>query len=259
MKEITNKYLIGAKLGDLIHGLLIPNYVYEKTGIKADIIIGEIGDKFTTGLDQTFDEVKKILEVQDFVSSVEKYDSSNPLHLQFPEFYDYDSNIQGSWNIANFRSSSLCERVGWMDFYFMTYLPTENVPYNYKWLSSSVREDLSDVTLINFQTSQFGRPSPTHNMNRYQQEIDEAEKAMFICFNVEQHNLFPLKEKLPVLHVHDLYEMLVCINSCKRFVGNLSAPMDMATAVNKRRTLEWPYVTYAGDVRHYDNLDFLQS
>ena len=258
MKNITNKYLIGAKLGDLIHGLIVPKYVYDKTGIKADIIIGEIGDKFTTGLHKTFVEVKQILEKQPFVSSVELYDDL--MHEGFPIFCEYDENLQGVWNIANFRSSSLCERVGWNDFYFMTYLPTEqSVPKNYRWLESEIRQDLQNATLVNFQISQFGRPSSVANMPAYLKEIQESEDAYFLCFDVEQYNKFPLKEKIKLLQVNDLYEMLVCINSCKRVIGNLSMPITMASATNKSRIVEWPFVAYAGDVKNYDNISFLSN
>jgi len=58
MKEIN--VVVGPRLGDLLHSLVLPKYAYEKMNLISNIYIAEINDVFSTNLHQTFEELKPI-------------------------------------------------------------------------------------------------------------------------------------------------------------------------------------------------------
>ena len=112
------KFLLGAKLGDLIHSLIVPKYIYEKTGNKADLYISEQGDSFSTGLMNTYKELIPVMKKQDYINSFEIY-----------------NNEKVDYNLVEMRNSPLLFKECWTDIYFSQFLPDEKRPDNYKWLS----------------------------------------------------------------------------------------------------------------------------
>jgi hypothetical protein len=112
-------YLFGGRLGDFIHGLIIPAYIYDQTGEKARILLSNNGDPFTAGIEQTFSELRPVMGCQRYVHSFEMYDGE-------------DADI----DITRFRQCPDLERQCWTDTYFSTFIPGgRRPPFNYTWLS----------------------------------------------------------------------------------------------------------------------------
>ena len=76
MKEIN--VVVGPRLGDLLHSLAFPKYVFDKMNLVSNIHIAEINDTFSSNLQQTFEELKPILECQSFCKSFQILDDHLP-------------------------------------------------------------------------------------------------------------------------------------------------------------------------------------
>lgn len=80
---------------------------------------------------------------------------------------------------------------------------------------------------------------------------------------MEQYNNFAHKDKCEVYQPKNLLEFCTIINSGKRFLGNQSSPLAIATALNVPRTGELLYnatqLHYLNDHLYYDNCNFFVS
>lgn len=111
-------YLFGGRLGDFIHGLVIPSYIYDQTGEKAHIYLSNQGDAFTAGIERTFNELIPVMAQQPYVASFEMYDGQT---------IDID--------ITRFRQCPNIETQCWTDTYFSIFIPGNRRPlFNYIWL-----------------------------------------------------------------------------------------------------------------------------
>ena len=70
----TVNILMGPKLGDLMHSLTVPAFYYRMLGIKTNFYLCERHDTFSTSLERTYEELKPILEAQEYINSFEIYD-----------------------------------------------------------------------------------------------------------------------------------------------------------------------------------------
>jgi ADP-heptose:LPS heptosyltransferase len=94
----------------------------------------------------------------------------------------------------------------------------------------------------------------------YRKKLKKYDSVSFICFDKKQYENFKLKDEYPVIYVDNLYDFAVKINSCKLFVGNQSAPMALAVALNVPRYTELygkiDHIHYMKDIVYYQNYDY---
>lgn len=207
-------YNIGPKLGDFINGLMIPRYLYEKTGKKAIIYISNEGCTFTNPIKQTFEELRPLILKQDFVKD---------FRIHRKEKCDY--------NLYTFRQSPNIFKKSWVEIYFNMFLPNEEIPIDYQWLYLPIT--MNNNILLN----RSARPVSPSTREKYEELVDKY-KIKFICSDISQFNQFFLSQKTELLHKPNLYNMCEEIAACELFIGNQSAPLAIASAFGKNRIIE---------------------
>ena len=232
----TISYLQGGKLGDFIHSLCVCKHNWELTGKKADLYISNVGDNFEKEIEFTYNELKPILEKQNWLNSFQIY-----------------SNQEINCSLKSFRSSPMIYTTNWIEIYFKTFLNIDNPPKEYGWIELDKDDNLKDVVLVNRNM----KPMSENLTNFYNDLLYQHDKCAFICFDEEQYENFELKDKCPLIKVNNLYEYFVKINSCKLLISNQSGPAAWATSMNVPRIVELYMVLdnihYIKDIEYYSN------
>lgn len=234
--------LIGGKLGDFFHSLILPKYIYDTTGEQSNIFICNHQDEtFASGLHKSFEELEAIVVAQEYVHGFSIYDYEQPIDIDLTTFRRKDNLFSTSWN----------------EFYLWNYWDENiKIPFNYRWLQVSENQKYNDILLINRNILPYTNKDTEQF---YQNYIDGyKDNVYFVCSWMEQYENFPLKHKVPVLYLPSLTDVVTAIASCKHFLGNLTGTMAIASALNKNRTVEIfsdPIrSTYLHELKHYDNL-----
>jgi hypothetical protein len=241
---MTKSYLMGGKLGDFIHSLAVCKYIYDISGVKADLFIANIGDSFEQPVEFTFSELKPVLEKQEWLNSFNLYDGR-----------------EIEVNLSNFRNSNhLYAGHNWLNVYFKTFIPGENPPKEFKWIDMERDERYTNALIVNRSISKPGG-LPADALQGYQNIANQYDEKYFVCFEKFQYEAFPLKDQFQILLVKDLYEYFKVINSAKLFVGNQSGPFAWASAMNVPRVLEILRVPegiwYRSDSDYYKNFSLI--
>lgn len=213
----TISYLQGGKLGDFIHSLCVCKHNWELTGKKADLYISNVGDGFEKGVEFTYNDLKPILEKQNWLNSFSIYNGESI-----------------DMNLSNFRSSPLIYTTNWIEIYFKTFLKIDNPPKEFSWIDVDKDDSLKDVVLVNRNM----KPMSDNLTKFYDELLYQHDKCAFICFDKEQYDNFKLKDKCPLLKVDTLHDYFVKINSCKLLISNQSGPAAWATSMNVPRIVE---------------------
>jgi hypothetical protein len=241
MKE-TKSYLQGGKLGDFIHSLVVCKFNWDFFGYKADLYISNAGQEFETGLDFTYNDLKPILEKQEWLNS-----------------FNIHKDEQIDVNLSRFRQSRFLYTTNWLEIYFKEFLDGIAPPKEFSWIEMDKDESLSDTLLINRSL----KPMSEKVNGVYQSVLNEHQKKAFICFDVEQYNQFPLKDQCELIKVDSLYDFFKKINGSKLFIGNQSGPMAWATSMNASRGIEllatMDNVHYIKDKEYYSQFDYFQG
>lgn len=235
----TISYLQGGKLGDFIHSLCVCKYNWETTGKKANIYISNIGDNFEKGVEFTYNDLKPILQKQEWLNSFEIY-----------------SGQEINCSLNSFRSSPLIFHTNWLEIYFKEFLNIDNPPKEYKWIEMEKDYDLHDTVLI----SRSLKPMSENLTKYYKELLKNYDKCSFICFDENQYENFKLKDEYPVIKVNNLYDFFVKINSCKLIISNQSGPAAFATSMNIPRIVDLymqnDNIHYIKDVEYYSNFSY---
>jgi hypothetical protein len=240
--------LSGPKLGDFIHSLIVPKYLYDNGYRDINIVLGEVFDNFSLGFDRAFEDLKEIVESQEYTNKFKKLEESDQIDM----------------NLCMFRGSPLLNKKPFWKVYLHTFLQNEpKVPKNYNWLTLPKVDGYSDTLIINRSHTRDTCTYTKHTHNEYEKVMKQYDRKLFICFDMEQYNNFAHKDKCEVYQPKDLHEFCTIINSGKRFLGNQSSPLAIATALNVPRTGELLYnatqLHYLNDYLYYDNCNFFVS
>jgi hypothetical protein len=219
-------YLIGAKLGDAIHQLVIPSYIYSQTGRKATIYLSEQGDKFSTSLLQTYRELLPVMQGQPFI---EKF----LLHEGQP----YDVGLH------TFNTSPLLFNRAWSEIYFRKFLPTTEIPRNFQWLKPLWPKTGSIIV------NRSPRPWSKYTESRWLDLLTANPTAQFLCCDIKQYEQFPLKHLIAPLLVSSIGDMFKAIDEATLFIGNQSSPLAYASAIQLPRVAE---LRKNPDAPHYE-------
>jgi hypothetical protein len=239
MKEIN--VVVGPRLGDLLHSLVLPKYAYEKMNLISNIFITEINDSFSTSLQQTYEEMKPVLQNQKFCNSFQILDTE-----KYPDWQKTFINTQ------NFRKSQWLYKTTWSQLILNSCLQSQpKVPNDFKILDLPFDEKFKNALIINRRDGNHDRSDFTKKV--YKDLISQFDEKYFICHNVEQYQDFFYKDLVEPLVIKDLYKTMVTINSSKLFVGNQTATLAMATIINVDRVGELFHKTLFRDDLHYMN------
>ena len=61
---MVSSVLVSGKLGDLIHSMYVPHHLFERHGVRTKIYITDTAEHFENGIDNTYRELKPIIQQQ---------------------------------------------------------------------------------------------------------------------------------------------------------------------------------------------------
>jgi hypothetical protein len=73
-------------------------------------------------------------------------------------------------------------------------------------------------------------------------------QVVFIGTEQKDYDLFPFKDQCEFYQIGDVHNWFTVINSAALYVGNLSGPSSIASALDKKRIIELPMT---GDAYHW--------
>lgn len=239
MKEIN--VVVGPRLGDLLHSLAFPKYVFDKMNLVSNIYIAEINDTFSSNLQQTFEELKPILECQSFCKSFQILDES-----KYPDWKKTFINTQ------NFRKSPWLYKTTWSQLILNSCLQSQpQVPNDFKIIDLPKDDKYKNALIINRRDGSHDKSALTQKI--YKDIISMFDEVYFIYFEKSHYEDFFYKDLVSPLHVEDLYNTMIAINSCKLFLGNQTGCFAMSTILNTDRVGELFHKTLFRDDMHYLN------
>jgi len=212
-------YISGGLLGDFIHQLSVINEMYLKTGRKGLLYIGNIGDNFSLGIETAYKDTYDLVTFQPYISS-----------------YLIHKNESCDINLTAWRQTPFVYKMSWYNIFKNTY----NIEWgSHPWISIPTLSEYKSSILI---SNSRKRPNQAFN---YKILIDKypLTPIYFISQSIEDYDNF-IKESdcsnIPFLKVNSLWEFSVIVQSCKLFIGNLSMPSALASAMWKTRIILLP-------------------
>jgi hypothetical protein len=240
----TINILVGPKMGDLFHMLIVPRYYHYFFNVKTNLYVIEKYDKFTTSLDDSYNQLKPIITSQEWCNSFSIYKNDVKIDVDLNAF-----RWNGLWATRPF----------WAIFLHTAFPNQPNVPKNFASLKWTKNQDYSNILVVSrrdiFPFNDFVE-------KQYLSVFEKFENKIFLAFDPAQYEAFPLKDHLELVVVKNLSEQLEIINSSKMNLLNCSGPLCMASALNAPRIIEtgeWMVPVYGYDYNYYDNVETFDS
>lgn len=226
IKYIKN-YLVGGKLGDTLHLL----YVIKEKEYKANLYISDDtqygGDFFTFGLENTFNDLKPVINSLSYINKFEIYDKQTHIDV----------------NLNNFRKHPCLFCKNWIEllsetFYFSPiYSPWLQIEDNNR-IENKINDEFKDVILIHrpclFQHRKI------NEFTNFLENIITKNNCLFIGFSQEEYDKFELKHLIKFRKTTSLLELYNAIKSCKFFIDGQSSPLVLAFGIQKPLLCEAP-------------------
>lgn len=219
-------YLSGGKIGDFIQQLSIVYEKYLKTNQKAILYISNKGDEFRFGLDKAYKDLSSILALQPYIELF-KIHNNEPYDVDLTSWRQCDPN--GSFIGRVYKEYSV---------YWGVHKWIFNIPVEKKWnrfiVINTTHYRFPDNIDWNALQCEYGR---NHMIFV---SFEELEYKYFVksCFQIGYYK--------PT----SLYELYIILNSCKLFVGSLSAPLSITLSLHSPST-----IGYVGSKQNY--MDYL--
>jgi len=217
-------YLVGGMFGDFIQSLSVINEKFHETGRKGILYISNgcvdcnsfTGDVFRNGVENTYNDTYEIIMKQNYIKDYQLY-----------------NNQSIEINLNQWRSNSNLYQTNWYHIYKQTY----NVDWGkHRWLNNIDLDDKwKDVILINTTTYRWT------SLNFKQLETEEYQKTyrkiVFITTDINEYHFFLKNASIQAeLYLFTSFnDLCIAINSCKLFIGCLSAPLSIAHSLYKER------------------------
>jgi hypothetical protein len=231
-------FIAGGKTGDLIHNLLVVKKIFEKTNFKAKLYITDNssygGDPFNFHILTTYNDLYPVIIKQEYIDSFE---------ILTPEI-----KLEKFFNLNSWRQCKLVYSSCWTEILAETYNIDTNIS---SWLKFDTIDDLNDTVLIH-------RSTHRHNPHFPWESVVKNNKCKFITHRntLHEYEIFPFKNNVELLICESFSDFVKYINSCKIFVGNMSAPLAIAHALNKPHFGELIFpdeIHYIGEKKYFNN------
>lgn len=209
---IMNNYIVyisGGLLGDFIHQLSVINEIWIKTGKKGKLYIANIGDNFRNGLNDAYEQTHGFVIKQDYIENYNLYNG---------ESYDINlslwRNHKHLYNISLIQNFKETYQIEWGKHKWLNYIENDNA-----W---------SDKIVIN--TTHYRFPTDLNF-----ESIKTNKNIIYVSIIKNEYEFFKNKSGIELEYYcpKSLSELCVIINSCKMFIGSLSAPLSITTALHK--------------------------
>ena len=204
-------YISGGLLGDFIHQLSIINEIYIKTNRKGVLYIANIGDKFRNGLEKTYNDLYKIVILQEYIQDFKIYNNQK-YHINLSNWRNYINDSR--YNLYNIIKNKY--HIDW----------GKN-----KWLNNIPKlEEWENKTIINTVEYRFPNKS-------FFEPLINVDLTNFVYVSIfkNEYEYFVNKTNIKINYYSpkSLMELCIILNSCEKVIGSLSAPLSIATSLHK--------------------------
>lgn len=224
-------FINGGKLGDFMHGMFGLKNICRKYNTKANLYIYDIG--WEIGLNNVYEELYPIIKSQKYIDNFDILTKYNISHNNINVF-NTKLTDEGFINLGNYIKSPYLYKKCWTDIFLLDY----NLNFSeYRWIDYDKKDSFyNDRLVINRRTSSFAKINPNFPYEYYIKNFDK--KPIFISNSIKDFDIFPYKNFCDFHLINTLEQMFTIINSCKLFIGNLSAPLSIANSMDVRRIAE---------------------
>lgn len=225
-------FITGGMTGDAIHSLYVVKNLCQLQQTKANFFISDgDGDRWLLPLDQTYSDLKELIESQPYINSFQ-------ICRNMAQFSDPYINLN-DWR-KHLSHDSTGYTTCWSEVLSGVYQFSPPSGSNYAWLTAPRPDPQTQGRVL------IHRSKHRHNGLFPWSEIlarvaawTPGQAAYFLTCNPREYDLFchkhPLLQPYLVSTVTDLANALA---SCKLFVGNQSAPFALASALDIPRAVE---------------------
>jgi hypothetical protein len=212
------KYVIGGLFGDFIQCLSIINEKFYETGRKGILYISNTkGDRFRNGVENTYNDTYPVIIKQNYIHEFKLHNNQQ---------FDIDLSY---WR----KNPNLFKQT-----LYNTFIQTYNVKWGKRqWLNVPIDDKWKNKIIINTTSYRF-----SYSINfKLLQEL-YSDDLVFISSSKNEYIFFKEKTNINVNYYEfsSFLELSIIINSCKFFVGSLSAPLSIAHALHKERICGLP-------------------
>jgi len=216
--EKSINYLVGGRLGDLVHLLYVVMCKYKATGKKGNVYITDDmrygGDAFSTSAATVLEELGEIVKNQPYIG-------------EFSIFVP--GTVEINVNLNEFRHHAILWQFGWLRFLSLIF---HTPPILGPWITLKHEHKPEEFVLIHRSIS-LNRKRQNPAFIPFLGTIAEHNTCKFITSNLAEYDDFPLKEMVPLHKINTLEEFYNEIQKCKFFIGNQSAPLTFAYSIGK--------------------------
>lgn len=216
-------YVVGGRLGDLLHVMWVVKRRWETDGRKAVIVMSDRygGDTFSRGLRGTWDDVRGLLEGQEYVERLELDEGS----WEPPE-------PDGAVNLNVWRSNGML--VDWTTILANVY-GLERVDPAGGWIappaSPAAPADvlgapLKDLVVVHQSKVRLNPSFPWDS-------VLANNECVFVTCDASEYDSFPHRDRVRCHVAKGISEMAAIVGGAKAFCGNQSAPLALAVAMGK--------------------------
>lgn len=245
----TQNFTICGKLGDFTHMMFGVKSICERDSVKANLYLYHVDGGFELGTDTAYRELYQIVMDQPFVNSFQMLTDykvvPNSNVISGPiEVYNQKLVEEGYIHMEDFMRSPLLYQTCWSEIFSRLFNFEIKAPY--RWLTfDKIDPYFSDKVVINrrYSTSRINSQFPYEDIiNAYKGNL------VFIGTEKKDYDIFPFKDSCDFYQITDVDNWFTVINSAALYVGNLSGPSSIASALDKPRIIELPHT---GDAYHW--------
>ena len=243
-------FISGGMLGDFIHNLSVVKNICEREQSRANIYLTDKihmynGDVWKFGCKKAHQDLMEMVMLQPFINKFEV----------LPD--DFSESFV---NLNSWRMELENDRIR-KGFYYRSWSEILSSHYNYgicqtyKWINvDQVDDEMKGKIAIH---RSLHRHNPSFNWNSI---LNMNEEFVFITSSIEEWEKFQFKnDRIKLKLVESISDMVLCINSCKYFIGNQSAPFAIASALDVPRLVELDYsacVFYMNERKYSKNISW---
>lgn len=246
----TQNFTICGKLGDFVHMMFAMKHICEKNNTQADIYLYHVDGGFELGTDTAYRELLDIVMNQPFVNSFQMLENfkivpTNPNVISGPiEVYEPKLIEEGFIHLEDFMRSPYLYKTCWSEILSLTFGFELKGPA--QWMKfDKIDPYFTDKVIINrrYSHSRINNDFPYESiMEAYPGQV------VFIGTEKKDYDLFPFRDQCEFYQIGDVNNWFTVINSAALYVGNLSGPSSIASALDKKRIIELPMT---GDAYHW--------
>ena len=211
IKRQKKKFLLGPKLGDLIHSLYVVKSL--SNNMKSDIYVVENNGAFSNGLEYTYNDIYSFVKKQPYIDN----------------FLIYNENIKDIIP-ANFDNTDSLFKKTWYEI-FQKLFNIKDEFQNEQWLyplSINEYNVYSDKIVIHFSVNRY-----SNNYDNLIENILCNNECIFITSDTNEYENFKFKHLIRLKKCDMFFEFCSIIENCKFFIGNQSMPLAVAHGLFK--------------------------